>query len=128
MSRRPANVEFRFGLGHIGLDYLATLGGRLGDPVERLREPCDLDGWFRQAGLEVNGRCDDRLLVEARALREAIYRLIAAGRNGGRPLAGDLELLNRWARMPVLAPQIGRRFARVWAADDPPGSALAHVA
>jgi hypothetical protein len=43
--------EFRFGLGHPALDFLATLGGRAGSPIERLAVPRDLSRWIAEAGI-----------------------------------------------------------------------------
>jgi predicted RNA-binding Zn ribbon-like protein len=120
--------DFRFGLGHVTLDFLATLGGRAGNRIERLAAPRDLSRWVAEAGIAA-APCESReLLDDARELREAIRRLLDCAREGGRPGASDLRLVNDWARSPVAAPQIGPDFARVSVGPDPVTGALAHIA
>jgi predicted RNA-binding Zn ribbon-like protein len=67
-------------------------------------------------------------LDDACELREAIYRVLDCARDGARPGAPDLRLVNEWARRPVAAPQIGPGLARVSAGPDPVTGALAHIA
>lgn len=67
-------------------------------------------------------------LDDARELREAIRRVVDCARDGGRPGAPDLRLVNEWARKPVAAPQIGPGLTRVSAGPDPVTGALAHIA
>ena len=43
--------DFRLGLGHVTLDFLATLGGRAGSKIERLAAPADLSRWITEAGI-----------------------------------------------------------------------------
>jgi predicted RNA-binding Zn ribbon-like protein len=120
--------DFRFGLGHVTLDFLATLGGRAGSQIERLAAPRDLSRWIAEAGIAAAPRASRQLLDDARELREAIRRLLGCARGDGRPSASDLRLVNEWARSPVAAPQIGRDFARVSVGPDPVTGALAHIA
>lgn len=120
--------DFRFGLGHVTLDFLATLGGRAGSRIERLAAPGDLSRWFAEAGI-AGAPCTSReLLDDARELREAIRRVLDCAREGGRPSASDLRLVNEWARGPVPAPQIGPDLARMSVGPDPVAGALAHIA
>ena len=120
--------DFRFGLGHVTLDFLATLGRRAGSPLERLAAPADLSRWLADAGIAAASRPSRELLHDARELREAIYRVLDCARDGARPGAPDLRLVNEWARRPVAAPQIGPGLARVSAGPDPVTGALAHIA
>ena len=120
--------DFRFGLGHVTLDFLATLGRRAGSPLERLAVPADLSRWIAEAGIAAAPRASGELLDDARELREAIRRLLECAREGQRPAAADLRLVNKWARSPVAAPQIGRDFARMSVGPDPVTGALAHIA
>jgi predicted RNA-binding Zn ribbon-like protein len=120
--------RFRFGLGHVTLELLATLAGRFGEPGERLREPGDLARWLEQAGLAPATRCDERTLADARALREAIYRAVDSARRGTQPRRDDVELINEWARRPVRTSQIGPRLTRAWTGPQPAEAALAQVA
>jgi predicted RNA-binding Zn ribbon-like protein len=120
--------DFRFGLGHVTLDFLATLGGRPGSRIERLAVPRDLSRWIAEAGIAAAPGASSELLDHARALREAIRRVLDCAREGGRPSASDLRLVNEWARSPVAAPQIGPDLARVSVGPDPVTGALAHIA
>jgi predicted RNA-binding Zn ribbon-like protein len=120
--------DFRFGLGHVTLDFLATLGGRPGSQIERLPAVSDLSRWMAEAGIAAAPHASGELLGEARELREAIRRVLHCARQGGRPSESDLRLVNEWARSPVAAPQIGPDFARVSAGPDPVTGALARIA
>jgi predicted RNA-binding Zn ribbon-like protein len=120
--------NFRFDLGHVTLDFLATLGGRPGNRIERLAAPPDLSRWIAEAGIAGAARASRELLDEARELREAIRRVLDCAREGGRPSASDLMLVNEWARRPVPAPQIGPDFACMSVGPDPVTGALARIA
>jgi predicted RNA-binding Zn ribbon-like protein len=120
--------RFRFGLGHVTLEFLATLAGRFGEPADRLRDPADLSRWLDQAGLAPATRCDERLLADARALREAIYDVLDHARRGTRPRRADLDLINAWARRPGLTPQLGPGLIRAASGPVPAEAALAQLA
>ena len=120
--------DFRFGLGHVTLDFLATLGGRPGNRIERLAAPPDLSRWIAEARIAGPADASRELLDDARELREAIRRVLASAREGGPPGAADLALVNGWARSPVSAPQIGPGLARVSVGPDPVTGALAGIA
>lgn len=127
----PAHTDpsFRWGLGHVTLEFVATLAHRFGDPTERLREPSDLERWLEQAGLAQSSRCDERLLAEARDLREAIYRVLdGARRPGARPRSADVALINGWAARPVRPPQIGPGLLRGSTGPEAGSAALAELA
>jgi predicted RNA-binding Zn ribbon-like protein len=119
---------FRFGLGHITLDFLATLGDRPGRRIERLVEPADLSRWLGEATLAEAPRVTARVLDQARTLREATCRVLDDARAGRRPSTPDLEVMNEWARRPTRAPQIDRELHRTHVAPDPTAAALAHIA
>jgi predicted RNA-binding Zn ribbon-like protein len=120
--------DFRFGLGHVTLDFLASLGGPAGRRIERLAGPRDLDRWITEAGIAAAPCASGQQLDDARELREAIRRILDCARDRGRPGAPDLRLVNEWARRPVAAPQIGPGLARVSVGPDPVTGALAHIA
>jgi predicted RNA-binding Zn ribbon-like protein len=86
------------------------------------------DRWIAEAGIAVAPCASGQQLDDARELREAIRRVLDCARDGGRPGAPDLRLVNEWARRPVAAPQIGPGLARVSAGPDPVTGALAHIA
>jgi len=124
-----AELRFHFKGGRACLDLVATVGERWRRSFERLREPGDLARWLVEAGLlEERPAVSGAQLTEARALREAIYRVAKrAGR--GRPDPGDVREINRWAARPDLAPQLdagGRGVSSV--ADPHVESALATLA
>ena len=120
--------DFRFGLGHVTLDFLATIRGRPESRVELLAVPGDLSDWIAEAGIAAAPPGSSELLDQARELREAIRRLFGCARQGGKPEESDLRLVNEWARSPVAAPQIGPGFARESVGPDPVTGALAYVA
>jgi predicted RNA-binding Zn ribbon-like protein len=126
--RTAETSEFRFGLGHPVLEFVATLARRRDDPQERLQIPADLDEWLALSGLAADAHCDERLLVDARELREAIYRLLDAARGHTRLPSSSIELVNRWSRDPTSAPQIdaARRVTRV--GPNPARAALTQLA
>jgi predicted RNA-binding Zn ribbon-like protein len=94
--------------GHVSLDYVNTVAWRLGREVrEDLRSYRDWIRWARHAGLlapaEVKaatrwaGRHParaDAMLAHVVRLREAVYRVLRAHVDRGRPPEGDLALLN----------------------------------
>jgi predicted RNA-binding Zn ribbon-like protein len=121
--------QFRFGLGHVVLEFVATLARRRDEqPVERLEKPADLSCWLERAGLGAGIRVDPEVIAEARALREAIFRLLDAVRGQTRPAAADLRIVNGWARQPTPAPQLDRSIQLRWVAADPARGALARIA
>lgn len=121
-------LGFRFVSGHLTLDFLATLGNRHRDPVERLREPGDLDRWLAAAGIPVDAVATAADLRAARELRETTNRLVRAGLGREAPSTDDVAALNRSAREPTLAPQLGASLERRWVGRLPVREALALVA
>jgi predicted RNA-binding Zn ribbon-like protein len=100
---------FRFRGGSLALDLAATVTGRLGaSPRDLLATPADLDRWLMAAGLaQTAPGATDGNLVQAQALREALYRL-ALARAEGRDLPGpDRELINGFAALPAAPPWLG---------------------
>jgi predicted RNA-binding Zn ribbon-like protein len=65
--------------GNLALDFVGTLNERASSRVENLRSPADLDDWFVRAGvLSSRPGASPADLPRAIALREAIYRVVAA--------------------------------------------------
>jgi predicted RNA-binding Zn ribbon-like protein len=110
------------------LEFLATLAGRLGDPLERLAEPDDLSRWLESSGVAGGATCDRSLLTAARELREAIYRIVDAVRRAEAPRADDLALLNEWARRPAPSPQLDSQLRMTISCSDPCRAGLAQLA
>ena len=120
--------EFRLGLGHPVLELAATLAGRRTVPLERLGDPGDLSRWLELAGLARGVDCHAQHLSDARELREALYRLVAAARAKRRPTAADLELVNDWARRPIATPQLDASLRVTLVGSDPCRAALSQLA
>ena len=120
--------EFRLGLGSPVLEFLATLAGRQTDPVERLGAPEDFVCWLELAGVAAGARCDEKLLAQARVLREALYRVVVAARGGHAPAADDLELINAWAREPTPSPQLDSSLGLTRVAPDACRAGLTELA
>jgi predicted RNA-binding Zn ribbon-like protein len=121
-------LALRFVSGHRALDLVSTLGDRHRKPVERLRDPADLDHWLATSGLTVDERATAGDLAKGRALRETISRLARAVVAGDEPRTTDVGELNRWARRPPLAPQVDGNLERGWAGERQVRAALALVA
>ena len=120
--------DFRFGLGHPVLEFLATLAGRRDEPIERLATPDDLSRWLKLAGLASGASCDRRLLAQAHELREAIYRIVVGAREGQPPGRSDLQLVNAWARRSTPSPQLDASLRVTLVGPDPCRAALAQLA
>jgi predicted RNA-binding Zn ribbon-like protein len=120
--------DFRFGLGHPVLEFVATLARRRGEPVDRLSTSTDLSRWLELAQIARGARCDREQLADARKLREALYRLVAGARAARRPAAADLELVNAWARRPTPSPQLDASLQVSLAGPDPCRAALTQLA
>src|SRR5512134_3954586 len=100
---------FKFRSGRPALDLPASLAFRLRKvPRELIETPRDLGRWLAAAGLATRPlEPTPKDLGDARALREALYRL-ALGRVRRQPFAPkDRALVNRWAAEPPPAPQLG---------------------
>jgi predicted RNA-binding Zn ribbon-like protein len=107
-AERPAGqYAFDFTGGELCLDFANTLGGSRQRPKERLKSYQDLLAWGLQAGI-LNDEDVRRLgrlatdhprkaaaaLAEAIALREALFRTVAAVIAGTPPTEEDLATLN----------------------------------
>jgi predicted RNA-binding Zn ribbon-like protein len=115
----------------LALDFANTVDWHAGPrPRETLRNYADLIAWAFRRGLLDNPsvrslarRARSRparaaaVLVEAKAWREALYRIFTAAVHGREPRAADVEIFNRaWARR-VSRFRIMRdrgRFVRTW--------------
>jgi predicted RNA-binding Zn ribbon-like protein len=120
--------RFHFKSGRSSLDFAATVGERWRRCFERLRSPEDLARWFVEAEmLDHEPEVTEKLLAQARTLREAIYRTAKlAGQ--GEPAGADLRELNRWAARTPLAPVLSARRQVGWTADEPAAAALGTLA
>jgi predicted RNA-binding Zn ribbon-like protein len=125
---RTVNRDFRLGLGHPVLEFVATLAGRRREPLERLATPDDLSRWLDAAHLAAGAQCDHEALGSARELREALYRIVTAAREQQPPTASDVRLVNEWSRQPTASPQLDHTLHVSSASPDPCRAALAQLA
>ncbi|MGF1426531.1 CGNR zinc finger domain-containing protein [Kitasatospora sp. LaBMicrA B282] len=130
-------LAFPFVGGRPCLEFVATLGRRHAEPLERLPGPADLDRWL--AAAQLHARSDTSAaaatpadLTDARALREALYRVLRTAMAGRAAEPADLALVNAVAGRADLAPQLtvpqDGAAARHWQAAEPVRAALATVA
>jgi predicted RNA-binding Zn ribbon-like protein len=121
---------FRLGNEILAFRFVATLGERRADPVERIATPEQLRAWLTANGLGgTDMPVSEALLRDARALREAIHRAGTALASGGVPEAADEEVLNRWAARHRARLVLNEGQARWHLPDsDPARAALAVVA
>ncbi|MDQ2709310.1 MAG: ABATE domain-containing protein [Actinomycetota bacterium] len=127
----PANdEEFRFRASRLSLDFCATVVGRHGHLNEQLNTVDDLARWIVLAGVapfaQGAGQLND--LRAARALREAIYRLVRACMEGAHLPPEDVSLVNAAAAHPTPTPRLSPDGRTDWITTEPGQSALAAVA
>ncbi|WP_214415541.1 CGNR zinc finger domain-containing protein [Sphaerisporangium fuscum] len=179
MSRSPAPapassvdpvMAFPFVGGRPCLNFVATLGKRRTERIERLPDPDALARWIIEAGLRADpqdadagaGDLPEELedvrpggpligsgdagqtaaghmhatgedLTAARALREALHRVLFSAMGGHVPDPADVAQVNKTAARADLAPQLtlggaGGLTALNWRAAQPVQAALATVA
>ena len=99
---------FKFRGGSPALDLAATVVGRLGaTPRDLLAAPADLDRWLVAAELaEGPPGSTEGNLVQARSLREALYRLGLSRAQGVALPDVDRDLLNGYAALPAASLQL----------------------
>jgi predicted RNA-binding Zn ribbon-like protein len=108
-----STVDDRFRLigGRPCLDLIATYGKRHAEGLERLPDTDTLLDWLIAAGIlpvETAGVAVDAAQLDAaRALRESANRLVRAAMAEQPWDAADLDLVNRAAAGPDLAPRLG---------------------
>ncbi|WP_165185371.1 CGNR zinc finger domain-containing protein [Caulobacter soli] len=100
---------FKFRGGSPALDLAATMVGRLGAaPRDLLATAADLDRWLVAAELaRVPPGSTEGNLVQARSLREALYRLALSRAEGAALPDADRDLLNAYAALPAAPLQLG---------------------
>jgi predicted RNA-binding Zn ribbon-like protein len=121
-------AEFRHDLGHVSLDFLATVRDWPGRRIDRFDTADDLSRWLAEAGFADEASVSKEQLAEARTLRESIYRLLQRALSEGRVPSPQALFVNEWARRTTLAPQIGPSFTRVTVGGNVVAAALACIA
>jgi predicted RNA-binding Zn ribbon-like protein len=128
--------RFHLSGGRLCLDFANTVSWRAsGRPIDRLAGYGDLIAWGRQTRLLSAGDAArlareaarrpaavGRVLAEARALRETIYRLFRALAEGRAAGAAELASLNRALAEAARRRQVigrGKRFVWTWRSEEP---------
>ncbi|MFE9686073.1 CGNR zinc finger domain-containing protein [Streptomyces sp. NPDC006285] len=117
--------RFRFDAGALCTELLTTGGPGEFARYETLHEPADLMRWVERSrlpgGLDLT--VTERELAQTRALRDALFRLVA-DRAHGRPLgAEELGVVNGVAAGAPLAARVEADGSRGWA----PGATVARL-
>jgi predicted RNA-binding Zn ribbon-like protein len=99
---QTGDVDFEFIADRPALDFVPTLAERGTTDEERLRTPADLVAWARQSGVVDDlDRVTPQQLEHARAVRDAIFGLVAALIDGTDPAPAHRELVNDAAAHPL---------------------------
>lgn len=101
-----ADNEFRWEGGRPALDFVATLGRRHAEPVERLPDGRAAAHWLTLAGLLPGADVGPRELNRMRELREAINRVLRAELAHRKADGSDIRAINEAASRPDLAPRL----------------------
>ncbi|MCI4044633.1 ABATE domain-containing protein [Streptomyces sp. TRM75563] len=125
LLRHPDGSSFRFDPGALCLELLPTGGPGPLAYFEVLREPADLVRWAQESrlpdGLAAGAGARDGLAVsmaevaDARALRDALWRLTEGHVRGAPPGPDDLATLNDAAAHPPLTARLTADGGRAWA-------------
>ena len=95
------DFEFHKETGRLSLGFIATLGDRHGNPIERLGHPIDLARWFGEVyGQKIAHNPTEAVLAEANRLRASIAGLTDALYLGKLPVDHDIETINEFAATP----------------------------
>ncbi|WP_308011824.1 CGNR zinc finger domain-containing protein [Actinacidiphila acidipaludis] len=126
--------RFREGAGRLCLDFIRTLRYR-GTPAEteELADPAALADWVRQFGTAAGTEpsvppLDVAQVREARALREAVYALVAAAMSGDRVGPAARRRLNDAAAAPVPVPRLTPSGTVAMSAESPLAALMSLVA
>lgn len=100
-------VRWFFDSGALSLDFGYTGDFGFDNPRwERLHAPGDLVGWLRERFGPSVPVADRRLFADALGLRAAIVGLVRARAGLEEARAADIDVINRWAARPDLAPRL----------------------
>ncbi|MEV6105962.1 CGNR zinc finger domain-containing protein [Streptomyces sp. NPDC051940] len=120
------NLDHVFVCGHPALDFAATLRARRSTRFEMFVTPERLNAWYLESALvDTITPADEDDVTQAKALREALYRLITARRLGEDFDREALGVVNSAARKTPATPQLTMTGRHT---DATPEQALATVA
>jgi predicted RNA-binding Zn ribbon-like protein len=92
---QTGDVDFEFIADRPVLDFLSTVAERGTSDEEKLRSEKDLADWIKQSGIvDTAPPVTKRALEDAKAIREAMFRLVAALINHQTPNPADRALVN----------------------------------
>jgi predicted RNA-binding Zn ribbon-like protein len=126
---QTGDVEHEFVTGNLALDYVATVAERGTTQLEHLLTPEDLAEWIAQAAI-VDGRVavTPAGLERAKAVREALFALVAAAIDGEPAPPDALRAVNEAAAAPPPTPALADGALRREGDLDAVLSALARAA
>jgi predicted RNA-binding Zn ribbon-like protein len=110
-------VAYRFDPGALCLELLTTGGPGPYRRYEVLHGPTDLVAWADRSRLTPTPALEisEAEVVDARRLRDALFRVVIAHTRGEPHPPGDLKVINEAAARPPLAPAIAQAGQRQWA-------------
>lgn len=128
--RSHTGAVYRFDPGALCLELLPTGGPGPYRKYEILHAPGDLADWAARSRLTPTPELvtSDADVADARALRDALLRVVLAHTRGEPLPPADLETVNEAAARPALAPAITRGGERRWAGTPTGAQLLATVA
>jgi predicted RNA-binding Zn ribbon-like protein len=107
--------RFWFDPGALCLELIVTGGEGFRSVWEILHTPADLQAWIEGSSLHIRvDNVSPADLLQARQLREAIYRCADALVEGTALPQERVDDINRAAARPPLVPQIGPDDGRTW--------------
>ena len=134
VTRSDPGYAWDFCGGELAIDFTNTVGSRGGTPEEHFGRYGDVLSWAEARG--VIGRAEARrlqqaaarqptaardALAEAVALREALYRMIAAAASGRTPASADLARINLHVATSFSGARLQSTRGRLQLAFEPPG-------
>lgn len=95
--KTPSTHEFQFVAGNLALDFVNTIGNRLGEPRDYLDTCVNFQKWAARAGPRSSHdlpRINPRQLQTVRLLRESLHRIFRSLAAGSWPSPSMLAPLN----------------------------------
>jgi predicted RNA-binding Zn ribbon-like protein len=122
VTRSEPHYRWDFCGGQLAVDFTNTVGDRGATATEHLNVYGDVLSWAETRGVIAHAEAQRLSAVAARnaagardatttlvALREALYRTIAASARRQRPAASDLTLINTWVAAAYGQPSLASR-------------------
>jgi len=96
--------DWWFDAGSIAIDF--AYAGGFGNGSEALSTTAELSGWLAARFPELQDEATDRELSDARALQQALARLVIAVGAGASGPAEDIDVVNLFAATPDIPPSL----------------------